>query len=160
MAFELNVSEFVKLTEVQNDELLRLPKREYLVRDHHRLLCDLANILFAYLYDLRATLAETNVESGWTIARISPTMSWFEDFDTAQGSILTAFRRSLAYPLYRNFDLSQLVLTDLKNVLRHGRIAVLYCLLSIKSIFERDDLRRLLNDLYIIDYCVWIQVVR
>lgn len=38
-----------------------------------------------------------------------------------------------------------------------GKGAVLKCLLDIHKIFQENDPAYILNDLYISDYCVWIQ---
>lgn len=38
-----------------------------------------------------------------------------------------------------------------------GKSAVLKCLLDIHKIFQENDPAYILNDLYISDYCVWIQ---
>ena len=38
-----------------------------------------------------------------------------------------------------------------------GKSAVLKCLLDIHRIFQENDPAYILNDLYISDYCVWIQ---
>lgn len=38
----------------------------------------LLDIIYSYAYDFRTTLGEGNVESAWTVSKISPTLSWFE----------------------------------------------------------------------------------
>lgn len=38
-----------------------------------------------------------------------------------------------------------------------GKSAVLKCLLDIHRVFQESDPAYILNDLYISDYCVWIQ---
>ena len=43
-------------------------------------LCGLVDILFAYCYDTRTTDGEHNVESAWTIIRLSSTFSWLGTF--------------------------------------------------------------------------------
>lgn len=40
-----------------------------------------------------------------------------------------------------------------------GRRQLLNCLISIYELFEDDDDRRILNELYITDYLVWVQQV-
>jgi protein SHQ1 len=44
-----------------------------------RLLTGLVTVLFAFAYDHRTTHGETGVESGWTIATLSPLLSWLDD---------------------------------------------------------------------------------
>lgn len=38
----------------------------------------LVDILYAYCYNYRINCGETNSEDGWTIAKLSATLSWFE----------------------------------------------------------------------------------
>ena len=66
-------------------------------------------------------------------------------------------RRSLCYPLHRNFKLSKLVIEDTQKMLRVGKILVLKQLLKIVRLFNKSEPRYLLNQLYVQDYCVWIQ---
>lgn len=46
-----------------------------------------------------------------------------------------------------------------KNLLP-GKAAVLKCLLDIHKIFMESDPAYILNDLFITDYCIWIQKVK
>lgn len=41
-----------------------------------------------------------------------------------------------------------------------GQKKVLQCLLEIRSFFSQSEPRYLLNQLYITDYCIWIQKVK
>lgn len=60
----------------------RLPNREYLIEpggpEERRVLLGLADILFAYAYDHRTTTGDPSVESAWTVAVLSPLLSWLE----------------------------------------------------------------------------------
>ncbi|CAN0602372.1 unnamed protein product, partial [Ectocarpus sp. 12 AP-2014] len=60
----------------------RLPNREYLIEagsaEERRVLLGLADILFAYAYDHRTTTGDATVESPWTVAVLSPLLSWLE----------------------------------------------------------------------------------
>mmetsp|Transcript_32266 Transcript_32266/g.75769 ORF Transcript_32266/g.75769 Transcript_32266/m.75769 type:complete len:113 (+) Transcript_32266:774-1112(+) len=40
--------------------------------------CSLVGLLFPIAYDVRTTLGEATCESGWTIATLSPLLSWFD----------------------------------------------------------------------------------
>ncbi len=42
------------------------------------MLLGLADILFAYAYDHRTTTGDPSVESAWTVAVLSPLLSWLE----------------------------------------------------------------------------------
>lgn len=60
----------------------RLPNRDYLIpegsSDERRVLLGLADVLFAYAYDHRTTGGDATVESAWTVAVLSPLLSWLE----------------------------------------------------------------------------------
>jgi protein SHQ1 len=66
-------------------------------------------------------------------------------------------RRSLTYPLYRNWLLTMKLWEDVTIVLKLGKRAVLKCFLEIYTIFEHDELGHYHNRLYIQDYCLWLQ---
>lgn len=151
--------EMQEYTEAEMDTLKNLPKKKYILDTEQKFhaYSGLVDILFAYCYTDRINCGEANVESGWTISKISSTLSWFDTFTSLDDVILTAFRRSLSIPLYRNWKLSLQVFEDLKYVLRQGHRLILKCLLSVRSTFIDTENRYLLNDLYINDYCVWIQ---
>lgn len=143
--------------------LINLPKREYLKDVNAGAVADLGGLLFAAAYDTRTTMGERNVESAWTISRICASMSWLQGFTQVSDAIGIAFRRSLIYPLYRNFKLSQLVLGDLKSYVHTDidslRSRILITLLDVKNVFEGDGILRLFSDLHLIDYLVWVQNV-
>lgn len=42
------------------------------------MLLGLADVLFAYAYDHRTTEGDASVESAWTVAVLSPLLSWLE----------------------------------------------------------------------------------
>lgn len=66
-------------------------------------------------------------------------------------------RRSLCFPLYRNYKLSLKAVEDTAAILKSGRSSILKCLLTVFQLFNKSEPRYLLNQLYIQDYCVWVQ---
>lgn len=72
---KISGSEFA-FTEEEKQILRELPNRTYLIDSDQSLLLSLVDIVFAFAYDYRTTLGEHTVESGWTIARLSSTLSW------------------------------------------------------------------------------------
>lgn len=72
--------------------------------------------------------------------------------------IKSSFRRSIIYPLYRNFELSQKIFEDLKYLLSLGELYIVKCLIDVYNYFNASsDPRYILNDLYIKDYIIYMQ---
>ena len=166
-------------TEIEYNLLKSFSNKEYLL-DHDQLqstYLSLVDILLAYCYDMRTTMSDPTVESAWAIAKLSGTLSWLEViiyyFNTKEVTaiydlfvqIFTSIRqvvdcflrRSLCFPLFRNFKLSLKAVEDARNILKEGRTSVLKCFLQIYQLFNKSEPRYLLNQLYIQDYCIWIQ---
>ena len=136
-------------------------------------LLSLLDILFAYAYDHRTTGGDPTVESSWTVAILSPTLSWFDKYDAVTDSgtdaathidtpadvLLWCIRRSLVYPYLRSYNLGVMIANDVISILREGRRVVLRCLLSLRKIFENSTGHYLLNKLYIDPYIFWIQSI-
>lgn len=149
----------VQFTDEEKDQLRRLPNKDYLLDDKEELslFLGLVDIVYAYAYNHRTTEGENTVESPWTISRISSTFSWFESFNSIHDVIISCARRSLSYPLYRHWSLITAVVEDTKKIFSLGRRQVLRCLLELHALCREEDPWFLLNDLYLTDYCVWIQ---
>lgn len=165
-------------SEAEKDTLAtKLPNKEYLItagsREQECALLGLVDILFAFCYDHRITLGEGNVESAHTMARLSCTLSWLEDYSLMQplwdagdkalheervGNVIKFnLRRCMIFPYLRVWKLARKVLADVAKILFLGKRAVLKCLLQLHSTFEHTDTHYLLNKVYIGDYCVWVQ---
>lgn len=144
-------------TDPENEMMRNLPKKEYLIDNKVSVFLGLVDIIFAYCYDIRTTEGEHNVESSWTISKLSSTLSWLDTFTSLEETLVACYRRCLCYPLYRNWELTVRVHQDAAHVFICGREQLLKCLLDIHKCFSENYPRYLLNDLYITDYCVWIQ---
>lgn len=149
------------LNEKEMDKLSQLPKKEFLIEPDvlPQIYLGIIDLLFAYAYNYRFTCGEENVEADWTIGKLSSTLSWCDSFSNINDVVLACARRSLCFPLYRSWQLFEKVLDDVRMILRSGKTQILKCLLGILFIFQRSEDRYVLNDLYITDYCVWIQSV-
>lgn len=150
-------SDKVSFTDTEKEAMRNLPKKEYLIEDELSVYLGLVDILFAYAYNHRTTQGEDNVESAWTICTLSATLSWLDVFHSLEEVVVSSYRRSLCYPLYRQWNLSSHVLHDTQQILRQGKTGMLKCLLEVKHILSHSYPCYILNDLYITDYCVWIQ---
>lgn len=136
--------------------------KEYLLSkdDKKSALLSLVDIVYAYCYSVRTNLGEENAESPWLINKLSSTLSWFRNFDTFDEVVVSCIRRSLCYPLYRRWDLSMCVLSDVHKIFENGCVCLLTCLLDIYKMFNASEPRYVLNQLYIKDYCIWIQQIK
>ena len=153
----------IHFTEDERFRLKNLPRKDYLLdkEEKRRVLYGLIDILFAFSYDARTTEGDHTSESNWTICKVSGTLSWLERFDSLKDTMITCVRRSLSYPLHRDWRLSMKVLQDVHNILKcDGKTCLLKCLLKTHHLLNHTvDSRYILNDLYLTDYCVWIQTV-
>lgn len=152
----------VIFTDEENNKLLQLPNKEYLLsrEEEHQVLLGLVDIIFAHAYDYRTTEGEHTSESAWTISKISSTLCWCDSFRSLQDVLVTNMRRCLCYPLYRHWRLIQAVLNDVQTIFLLGKRWLIKSLLDIQSLFQADESKYILNELYISDLCVWIQKVK
>lgn len=151
--------ENIEFTEKELDFLKDLSNLEYHLTELQVNYCHccLIDILYAYCYDKRTTQFEGSSESGWTIIKLAASLCWLDAFKEPQEALISAFRRSIIYPLYRNFDLSQVILTDLKELLGLGEKYIVKCLIEMYQIFlEGDCCRYIINNLFIKDYIIYI----
>lgn len=145
------------------EALLQLPRREYLPDVDAAAAADLAGVVFAALYDLRAGAGERCVESAWTISRLAPALAWLEHAPSAGDAVRAAFARSLVFPLYRSVAVARAVLSDVQRLFDGDADAVrarlLRLLLDVNDVFERAVVLRIFSDIVLTDYCVWVQHV-
>ncbi|KAF9968669.1 hypothetical protein BGZ70_000514 [Mortierella alpina] len=148
----------VKPFSTKEQELMRdLPRREYILENTKSTYLSLIDILFAYSYDLRVSEGDTTVETAWTICKLSPSMAALDQFTTLRETVLACYRRALAYPLTRNWNLANKVLQDVYVIFKLGRRGILRALLAIKDVLDHDDVYYIYSKMFIEDYCVWIQ---
>ncbi|XP_045717921.2 protein SHQ1 homolog isoform X2 [Mirounga angustirostris] len=154
-----NHAALVSFSEEEKYQLRKFVNKSYLLdkRAHRQVYYSLIDILLAYCYETRVTEGEKNVESAWNIRKLSPTLCWFETWTNVHEILVSFGRRVLCYPLYRHFKLVMKAYRDTIKILQLGKSAVLKCLLDVHKIFQENDPAYILNDLYISDYCVWIQ---
>uniref|UniRef100_G3PDD7 Protein SHQ1 homolog n=2 Tax=Gasterosteus aculeatus aculeatus TaxID=481459 RepID=G3PDD7_GASAC len=152
----------VSFTDDEKEQLRKFTNRSYLLdkASRHQAWLSLVDILLAYCYEARSTEGEHNVESPWTIRKLSGTLCWLETYSSLHDVLLSFARRVLCYPLYRHFALASAAVRDATKILQTGKAGVLRCLLDIHRVFRENDPAYILNDLYITDYCVWIQRVK
>lgn len=148
-----------EFTSSELDFLKDLPNISYNLSAQQITYCQngLLEILYAYCYDKRTTCFESTCESGWTISKLCSTFTWFDGFLNPKEALISAFRRSLIYPLYRNFKLSQQIYMDLQALLQLGEQFLIKCLIDVYNIFlSGDSGRYILNNLFVKDYIIYI----
>ncbi|XP_053949338.1 protein SHQ1 homolog [Anastrepha ludens] len=119
--------------------------------------CGLISILLAICYDKRSTSNEPTCESAWTRSILSATLSYFEPFESIKDVVVSFLRRSLIYPLYRNYDLGRVCVQDAIDGLQKNPTWVLKQLLQTHAIFASSDgNQELFNRYYIEDYIRYI----
>ncbi|KAM9409231.1 protein SHQ1 homolog [Pholidichthys leucotaenia] len=152
----------VVFSDGEREQLRKFTNRSYLLdkTSRHQAWLSLVDILLAYSYEVRSTEGEHNVESPWTIRKLSGTLCWLEMYGSLQEVLVSFGRRVLCYPLYRHFSLVSAAVCDTTKILQSGKACVLKCLLDIHEVFSENNLAYILNDLYITDYCIWIQRVK
>ncbi|CAK9810353.1 Protein SHQ1 homolog [Anthophora quadrimaculata] len=154
--------ENISFNDTEIDLLKELPNKEYLLNNEeiHKSLLSIVDILFASCYNHRTTMGENTVESSWTVNKLSSTLSWFDDFSDAEQVIIACFRRSICYPLCRNWNLSNKVLEDVKKVIKLGKKYIIKRFCEIHRLFNDScEPRYILNQLYIKDYLIWLQQI-
>ncbi|KFO77837.1 Protein SHQ1, partial [Cuculus canorus] len=150
---------FVVFSETEREQLRKFTNKSYLLdkRSRHHVYLGLIDILLAYCYEIRVNEGDKNVESSWNIRKLSATLCWLESFTSIHDVLVSFGRRVVCYPLHRHFALVIHAVTDTVTILQLGKAAVLKCLLDIHKIFMESEPAYILNDLYITDYCIWIQ---
>lgn len=151
----------MKLTCEENEKLMKLPQKSYLLskREEQKCFLGLVDILFAFCYNYRTTDGENTSESPWTICKLSATLSWFDSFEALRDVLICCYRRCLSYPLYRHWRLTEVVLEDVKQIVSLGKLWILRSLLEVHNIMQMDENRYIFNDLYVSDYIIWLQSV-
>ncbi|GAK68336.1 uncharacterized protein PAN0_070d6581 [Moesziomyces antarcticus] len=103
-------------------------------------------LLFALSYDERTNEGEATVESGWTIAKLSRSLSASSPPRSAEtldavvaATLVGCVRRALTVPLYRHWRLAQACIDDTLLRLRAGRAHVISCLHQIASRLDAGD---------------------
>ncbi|XP_014802098.1 PREDICTED: protein SHQ1 homolog [Calidris pugnax] len=156
---EHNTHTFVVFSEEEKEQLRKFTNKSYLLdkRSRHHVYLGLIDILLAYCYEICVNEGDKNVESAWNVRKLSATLCWLESFTSVHDVLVSFGRRVLCYPLHRHFGLVTRAFNDTVMILQLGRAAVLKCLLDIHKIFRENDPAYILNDLFITDYCIWIQ---
>ncbi|VDM59917.1 unnamed protein product [Angiostrongylus costaricensis] len=141
LKLEIDEDDRKRLKDFPRKKLPKLSKEE-----HYKVALSLIDIVFAFAYDMRINDWEISCESGWNIVKLAPSLNFLCQWKSAKEAVIASVRRSLCCPLYRNWDLSLKVLMDVKDIIQ-------------KVLINSGGFRYLFNDLFITDYCIWIQFI-
>lgn len=157
----------VEFTKDEQDKMLQLPRKSYLVEDWHRpqLFALVVSLLFAHHYDLRENEGERNIESAWTVGKLVPQFAFLDaqlhiasDLSTSilKAGIIAGVRRALSYPFHRNYKVLLKVWDDVYYTLRGGKRMVLRALLDVKELFRFHDVYYVYDKVWLEDLCLWL----
>lgn len=156
----------IEFTDKEQEQMQKyIPKKEYLVSDAKKLYITILSVMFAYMFEAMETEAIHNTESAWSIGKLTPQICFLDQQlvleDSIDGTsiikaaIVSGIRRSLSYPLHRNYDLSIKAWTFVYYILRGGKRLVAKCLLDIHEIFRFHDVYYVYNRILLDDLCSW-----
>lgn len=155
----------IEFSEQEQEQMLKyLPKKEYLISNPKRLYITILNLLFAYIFESIETEGAHNTETAWSIGKLTPQICCLDqqllpqnctDASTIKAAIVTGLRRSLSYPLHRNYELSIKSWNFVYYILRGGKRLVSRCLLDIHEIFRYHDVYYVYNRILLDDLCSW-----
>lgn len=126
----------------------------------------LIQLLFSYAYESRTTQLDPSPESAWTLCILTPPFSALvsststcNDFHTQdlKPILVSSYRRALAFPLYRSWELVDQCKKDVADLLSQGKRAVTRALLWIKNLLDHHEVYYVYSKVWVNDFCVWIQ---
>jgi protein SHQ1 len=157
-------SQDIEFTKEENDKMIDLPNRSYVITNPKPLYYAILSLMFAFTYEQRQTEGEFTSESAWSMGKLTPQIALldqqivFADSKTniIKALIITSIRRSLSYPLHRNYDLSLKAWEDVIKILQRGEKAVIKALLMIREPFRFHDIYYVYNKILLEDLINWL----
>jgi len=150
-----------KFTAEQQEQLLALPKKHYLVTrtELASVHLALADILYGHCFALRSSLGDVNTEHGWLAAKLSASLSACARFSSPSSVVRSCVRRALTYPYLRHYHLATQAWKDVVGLLKAGNIPTIQGLLALSESFTETPGFYIFNQLYLSPYCTWLQTV-
>lgn len=142
-----------------------LPKKEYIVDNVKSLYFTILSLLFSYIFEQVENEGVHNTESAWTIGKLTPQISFLDqqilledvisEISMIRAIIITGIRRSLSYPLHRDYELAIKCWNYVYYLLRGGKRLIIKALLDIHEIFRFHDVYYIYNKILLDDLCAW-----
>lgn len=158
----------VEFTKDEQEKMLALPRKSYIIDEDKKifLLTAMVSLLFSYHFDMRETEGDHNVESAWTVGKLTPQIAFLDsqlvissdgnNDNLLKTAIITGIRRALSYPLHRNYKLVMKCWDDVYYTLRGGKRLILKCLLDLKELFRYHDVYYVYDKIWMEDICAWL----
>jgi protein SHQ1 len=123
--------------------------------------CGLLDLLLAYTYDHLFTMGDATVESAWTIATLSPSLSWLDDpvHASVRETLVAFVRRCVIYPYWRSADFAlTMVAPHTLALLKETSIpGITKALLQARQIFDSSEWYYVHNKIWVDPFLYWVQ---
>lgn len=150
-----------------------IPHKSYDLQDLKRPYVTIMSLIFSYCFEQIENESTHNTESAWTIGKLTPQISALDqelfipensgiiEQEKKSGSmirsaLIAGIRRSLSYPLHRNYDLSIRAWKFAYYIMRAGKRLVTRVLLDIHEVFRYHDAYYIYNKILLDDLCSWL----
>lgn len=146
-------------TPEQSKKLYGFQHKEFLMSKDNARKCfwQIAEVMYGVVYDTIMFGAEGSCESHWTIGKLSASLSWFDVPQSADDTVHTLVRRTMVYPMFRNYAFAKTCWDKVVELMKEGVVPILKCLMKAVSMIEKGEHRWRLNRLFIEPMISWIQ---
>ena len=148
----LSQSDFSALLEIR-----RADDRPLWRVDGRLALLQIVDMLLAYAYEVRVTLADFSSESAFNIRKVSSLLSWLRTPCSVNEAVHLFARRVILHGIMRRLEVAAAAIADVAAILRHGRTALLKATLEMKRAFDLSDTEHVWSRAYLEDFCLAVQ---
>lgn len=157
-------AESTGFTPEENEKMLDLPKKSYVITNPKPLYYSILSLLFAFAYEQLQTEGEFTTESAWSMGKLTPQISLLDQqivlpdakCNMIKAIIITGIRRALSYPLHRSFELAMKAWNDVALMLTRGQVTVIKALLKLRESFRFHDIYYVYNKILLDDLINWL----
>ena len=153
----------VEFTEKEQELMMKLPRKTYLVDNVTPIWGFVCLFLFGYFYELRGQQGDLLVESAWTVGKLTPQIADLDsqlvvdnNADFFEAVVITGIRRALSYPYHRNYDMAMRAWQDVNATLSGGKRLLIRVLLAAKELFRFHDVYYIYDKIWMDDVCTWL----
>ncbi|OEJ88426.1 Protein SHQ1 [Hanseniaspora osmophila] len=162
----------------QNQMTDNLPHKEYFIDNVQPLYVTVVNLLYAFIFEQIENEGEHNTESAWIIGKLTPQIAALDQLlvvndsnlegalmkEVHQGeshnnivreSMIIGIKRSLSYPLHRNYELSLKAWDYVYYTFLGGPKLIIKALLEIHELFRFHDVYYVYNKVLLDDLVSW-----